>query len=74
MEYVDGGELFNYIISQKRVKEPIARKMFRQIVSALEYCHKSNIIHRGTLFDPCRSLKPHLVRLEARESLAGCLK
>lgn len=47
MEHVEGGELFNYIVSQKKVKESIARKMFRQMASALDYCHKSCIIHRG---------------------------
>ncbi|KAJ3120014.1 hypothetical protein HK098_004927, partial [Nowakowskiella sp. JEL0407] len=46
MEYINGGELFDYIVAQKRVKERMARRFFRQIVSALDYCHKSCIIHR----------------------------
>ena len=40
MEYAKGGELFDYIVTHKRVKEKEARIFFRQILSALEYCHK----------------------------------
>ena len=39
MEYASGGELFDYIVAHKRVKEKEARVFFRQIVSALDYCH-----------------------------------
>ncbi len=39
MEYAAGGELFDYIVAHKRVKEKEARHFFRQIVSALDYCH-----------------------------------
>ncbi|KXS22345.1 Pkinase-domain-containing protein [Gonapodya prolifera JEL478] len=45
-EYADGGELFDFIVARKKVQENIARKLFRQMVSALSYCHESNIIHR----------------------------
>lgn len=39
MEYAVGGELFNYIVTHKRVKEKEARWFFRQILSAVDYCH-----------------------------------
>lgn len=39
MEYASGGELFDYIVAHKRVKEKEARVFFRQIVSAIDYCH-----------------------------------
>ena len=39
MEYASGGELFDYIVAHKRVKEKEARHFFRAIVSALDYCH-----------------------------------
>ncbi|KAJ3337231.1 hypothetical protein HDU93_001421 [Gonapodya sp. JEL0774] len=45
-EYIDGGELFEYIVQRKQVQDKIARKLFRQMVSALSYCHHNNIIHR----------------------------
>jgi len=43
------GELFDYIIAKKRFKEKLARKYFRQIVSALSYLHNSCLIHRGII-------------------------
>jgi len=39
MEYAAGGELFDYIVAHKRVRDREARHFFRQIVSALDYCH-----------------------------------
>lgn len=46
MEYATGGELFDYIVAHKRVKEKEARSFFRQVVSALDYCHSvSQISH-----------------------------
>ncbi|KAJ3397242.1 ADP-ribosylation factor protein 3 [Lobulomyces angularis] len=46
MEYVQGGELLNFIVAQKRVEERFARRFFRQLVSAVDYCHKNSVIHR----------------------------
>ncbi len=45
-----GGELFDYIVTNKRLKEAEAIKFFRQMVSALEYCHNNLVIHRGTFY------------------------
>ncbi|KAI9480431.1 MAG: kinase-like domain-containing protein [Benjaminiella poitrasii] len=46
MEYVDGGQLLDYIISHGRLKERHARHIARQIASALDYCHRNSIVHR----------------------------
>lgn len=48
-EYVNGGQLLDYIISHGRLRERSARKFARQICSALEYCHANSIVHRGEL-------------------------
>jgi serine/threonine protein kinase len=40
MEYAPGGELFDYIVACKRVKEKEARIFFRMIISAVDYCHQ----------------------------------
>jgi serine/threonine protein kinase KIN1/2 len=45
-EYVNGGQMLDYIISHGRLKEKQARKFGRQIASALDYCHKNSIVHR----------------------------
>jgi serine/threonine protein kinase len=47
-EYVNGGQMLDYIISHGRLRERVARKFARQIGSALEYCHRNNVVHRGT--------------------------
>lgn len=47
LEYVQGGELFDYIVLGK-LRETEARRLFRQMASAIEYCHANRVIHRGT--------------------------
>jgi serine/threonine protein kinase len=45
-EYVDGGQVLDYIISHGRLRDKHARKISRQIASALDYCHRNSIVHR----------------------------
>jgi serine/threonine protein kinase len=45
-EYVNGGQMLDYIISHGKLKEKQARKFSRQISSALDYCHRNSIVHR----------------------------
>ncbi|RFU36313.1 hypothetical protein B7463_g45, partial [Scytalidium lignicola] len=45
-EFVNGGQMLDYIISHGRLKEKQARKFSRQIASALDYCHRNSIVHR----------------------------
>jgi 5'-AMP-activated protein kinase catalytic alpha subunit len=46
MEYASGGELFEYIVKNKRLKEPEASRFVRQIISGVEYIHKCGVCHR----------------------------
>eukprot|EP01129_Flabellula_baltica_P007020 TRINITY_DN2686_c0_g1_i2.p1 TRINITY_DN2686_c0_g1~~TRINITY_DN2686_c0_g1_i2.p1 ORF type:complete len:451 (-),score=110.15 TRINITY_DN2686_c0_g1_i2:54-1406(-) len=55
-EYVPGGELFDYILHQGRLDEIEARRIMRQMVSAVEYCHSLLIVHRD--------LKPENILLD----------
>ena len=45
-EFIDGGQMLDYIISHGRLRERAARKFARQIGSALDYCHRNSIVHR----------------------------
>jgi 5'-AMP-activated protein kinase catalytic alpha subunit len=46
MEYVSGGELFDYIVKNGKLKEEEARRFFQQIISGVDYCHRHNVVHR----------------------------
>lgn len=46
MEYVSGGELFEYIVKHGKLQEADARRFFQQIISGVDYCHRHMIVHR----------------------------
>jgi 5'-AMP-activated protein kinase catalytic alpha subunit len=46
MEYSHGGELFEYIVAQQKIKEVEASKFFQQIIDGVQYIHKLNVVHR----------------------------
>ncbi|KAI0766949.1 Pkinase-domain-containing protein [Trametes elegans] len=46
LEYVEGGELFDYICSKGRLVAKEALGYFQQIITAIDYCHRFNIAHR----------------------------
>jgi len=46
MEYVNGGDLKQYIKVRGRIKEDETRAFFKQIVSGLLYLHSKRILHR----------------------------
>jgi BR serine/threonine kinase len=43
LEHVAGGELFDYLVKKGRLTPKEARKFFRQIISALDFCHSHMI-------------------------------
>jgi len=46
LEHVSGGELFDYLVKKSRLTIKEARKFFKQIISALDFCHSHLICHR----------------------------
>lgn len=46
MELVRGGELYDEIVSKRRVDEQTSRRYFQQIVDAMVYCHRCGVVHR----------------------------
>jgi 5'-AMP-activated protein kinase catalytic alpha subunit len=46
MEYLEGGELLEYVTQRTRLALHEALFLLRQIASAIEYCHSKNIVHR----------------------------
>ena len=46
MEYIGGNDLFHYVLEQKRLTEIQAKKLFRQLISCIEYLNSLGIAHR----------------------------
>ncbi|KAJ3106347.1 Map microtubule affinity-regulating kinase [Phlyctochytrium bullatum] len=46
MEFAAGGELIDYIAARNYLSEREARRLFRQIISAMDHCHMANVVHR----------------------------
>uniref|UniRef100_A0A8C3UU25 non-specific serine/threonine protein kinase n=1 Tax=Catharus ustulatus TaxID=91951 RepID=A0A8C3UU25_CATUS len=45
-EYASGGEIFDHLVAHGRMAEKEARRKFKQIVAAVNFCHCRNIVHR----------------------------
>lgn len=61
IEFVKGGELFTRIEKTGRVTENVARGYFRQLISAVGYCHSRGVFHRD--------LKPENVLIDDKGDL-----
>ena len=46
LEYADRGELFDHIVANGCLTEVETMKYFRQMLSAIGYCHQFHICHR----------------------------
>lgn len=46
LEYASGGELFDYILDNRSLKEHVAARLFSQLVSGVYYLHSKGIVHR----------------------------
>ena len=61
MEYSPGKELFEYIVSKRRLAETEACEFFQQILSGVDYMHKNRICHRD--------LKPENMLLDSNRTI-----
>lgn len=46
MEFCQCGDLFQYIVDHKRLKESVAKPLFKQILETIKYVHQMGISHR----------------------------
>lgn len=51
MEICAGGDLLNYVRKRRKLKEPVAKKIFKQILDGLCYIHSKSIAHRDIKLD-----------------------
>jgi len=61
LEYIEGGELFDYIVQKGRLELPEALFYFQQIIFAVNYCHCFNVAHRD--------LKPENILLDKKKNV-----
>ena len=61
LEYVSGGELYQFLKLTGPFPENVARYYFKQLISGLDYMHKQGFVHRD--------LKPENIVLDADFSL-----
>ncbi|KAG7247115.1 hypothetical protein CRUP_029219, partial [Coryphaenoides rupestris] len=72
LEHVSGGELFDYLVKKGRLTPKEARKFFRQIISALDFCHSHSIwCVSGVLLVILahRDLKPENLLLDEKNNI-----
>ena len=46
MEYIPGGELFDFVRTQEGMAESNAREMFKEILEGVKHCHDNGVAHR----------------------------
>ena len=49
-EYCEGGDLLNLLSDQGDISEKEAALIIEQLLAAIEYCHKRNVVHRYPCF------------------------
>lgn len=45
-EYATNGEIFDHLVTNGRMKEEEACRIFSQLVSAVDFCHRKGVVHR----------------------------
>ncbi|GJP44863.1 hypothetical protein CLOM_g4267 [Closterium sp. NIES-68] len=58
MELVPGDDLLTEILKRGPIAEPLASALFRQLASAVAYCHASGVMHRDIKPDNVLLLRP----------------
>ncbi len=61
MEYVEGGELFDYIVEHAPLSLAEIVDYFQQIILAVQYCHDCKVVHRD--------LKPENILLDSSHNV-----
>jgi serine/threonine protein kinase len=63
MEYCEGGELFNYIVKNRRLSDEESAFFFYQLINGLEYIHSLGIVHRDLKPENLLLTNEHLLKI-----------
>lgn len=61
LEFVPGGDLLEFLLSQVRLPEDEARRLFQQLIVAVQHCHRCMVAHRD--------IKPENILLDANRNI-----
>ncbi|KAL7748989.1 Serine/threonine-protein kinase [Sorochytrium milnesiophthora] len=62
-EWIEGGQLLDYIVMHGKLREKVARRMAQSLVSAMEYCHEHFIVHRDLKIENILMTKDNDIKL-----------
>jgi len=63
MEYCEGGELFNYIVKNRRLSDEESAFFYYQLINGLEYIHSLGIVHRDLKPENLLLTNEHLLKI-----------
>ncbi|EPZ34888.1 kinase-like protein [Rozella allomycis CSF55] len=79
MEYIDGGELFNYVADNDGLSAFEAKDIFHQLVRAIKYMHSIDLVHRDLklenillLMSPKKRLLVKIIDFGLTRSIRDC--
>ncbi|OLQ11127.1 Serine/threonine-protein kinase NIM1 [Symbiodinium microadriaticum] len=72
MEFANGGDLLRYVRTQRRLQEPCAKDLFKQLMDGLAHVHDMRVVHRdashGRRLPPCKYVGNNAFLAEAMRS------
>lgn len=51
IELCAGGDLLNYVRRRRKLKENVAKFVFKQLIEGLQHCHSRSVLHRDIKLD-----------------------
>ncbi|KAK9808715.1 hypothetical protein WJX72_002433 [[Myrmecia] bisecta] len=68
LEYASGGNLRDYLNKYGKMPEPVARRVFQQLIEGVDYCHRLGVVNRdlkpeNTLLEFTKRSKSILIKI-----------
>jgi len=70
-DLITGGELFEDIVTREYYSEREASRCIQQILEAVQFCHKNDVVHRGTVLPYLLNPLKQFFRFKTGKSSSG---